>query len=53
MLAQAKESGDLRGAGNPQLSSDSTIGLAQIGITRDQSSRYQSLASMSNSSGVM
>jgi hypothetical protein len=31
-------------AGNPQLSSEPTIRLTEIGITRDQSSRYQSLA---------
>lgn len=46
MLRKARESGDLRGQGNPQLSTASTIGLEQIGITRDQSSRYQKLAEM-------
>lgn len=46
MLRKAKEVGDLRSVGNPQLSSDTTIGLSDIGITRDQSSRYQKLAAM-------
>lgn len=46
MLTQAKAAGDLHKAGNPQLSSTSTIGLADIGITRDQSSRFQQLAAM-------
>lgn len=32
--------------GNPQLSTRSTIGLTKLGITRDQSSRYQKLASV-------
>ena len=46
MLAKAKASGDLRGTGNPQLSAAPTIGLDAIGVTRDQSSRYQQLAAM-------
>lgn len=31
-------------AGNPQLSNDTTIGLADVGISRDQSSRWQTVA---------
>jgi hypothetical protein len=30
--------------GNPQLSSTPTVGLAELGVTRDQSSRWQDLA---------
>jgi hypothetical protein len=32
--------------GNPQLSHDSTIGLGKLGITRDQSSRWQTAATL-------
>lgn len=46
MLRAAKSAGQLRGVGNPQLSEASTIGLDTVGITRDQSSRYQKLAAM-------
>jgi len=31
-------------AGNPQLSSGSTIGLKDLGVTRDESSRLQKIA---------
>lgn len=33
-------------AGNPQLSSSATISLSELGITRDQSSRWQRIASI-------
>lgn len=46
MLSEAKASGDLRGKGNPQLSNATTIGLTAIGITRDESSRWQKLAAV-------
>jgi hypothetical protein len=49
MLAAAKESGDLRGKGNPQLSQAGTFGLADIGITKNESSRWQKLAAVSES----
>jgi hypothetical protein len=46
MLAAAKESGDRRGKGNPQLSNAGTFGLSDIGITKNESSRWQKLASV-------
>ena len=49
MLTEAKESGDLRGKGNPQWSSASTIGLEAIGITKNESSRWQKLALVNDS----
>jgi len=48
MLAAAKESGDRRGKGNPQLSNAGTFGLADIGITKNESSRWQKLAAVSD-----
>lgn len=33
-------------AGNPQLSRDTTIGLRELGISRDKSSRWQQMASV-------
>ena len=33
-------------AGNPQLSHDATIGLRKLGITRSQSSRWQTAATL-------
>ena len=50
MLTKAKESGDLdsgMGGDRKSRSAHSTVKLSEIGITKDQSSRYQSLASMS------
>jgi hypothetical protein len=32
------------GGGNPQLSHDTTVRLDDLGVTRDQSSRWQTLA---------
>jgi hypothetical protein len=46
MLRVTAERGERRGAGNPQLSQASTIGLDDLNITRDQSSRWQKLAAM-------
>lgn len=46
MLVAAKDSKELRGRGNPQLSTASTIGLEDLGISRDQSSRWQRMAAM-------
>lgn len=50
MLAKAKVLGDIDaglGGDRKSRSTPSTVKLADIGITKDQSSRYQSLASMS------
>ena len=47
MLDQARRDGELR-AGNPQLSSTPTIGLSQIGVTRDQSSKWQEVAKLTD-----
>ena len=48
LLRTSAERGERQSVGNPQLSNASTIAptLAVLGITRDQSSRYQQLAAM-------
>jgi hypothetical protein len=46
VLKRMREMGERRGPGNPQLSSDATIGLPELGITRDRASRAEALASV-------
>lgn len=48
LLVESAESGERQTGGNPQLSRDATVAptLAELGITRDQSSRMQAIAAI-------